>query len=228
MQILSDEFNGPRRADGLLVLLPPAGATATDFQTHGFVSDVRRLGLPVDIVLVQPTYQQVMQQTLTAALHENVVGPAKTKGYSRTWMVGISLGGFNALHYAVAHAASLAGVLLIAPYPGTGDVLAEMTDAGGPVRWSQNAALLLEDERVWWKWLCEQSASGAWETKIFMSTGSNDRFSRGQRMLAPLLVPENVRFVPGEHDWPTWELLWRDWLMRGHLSSSMLPEHEER
>ena len=137
MQVLVDHLNGPCRPDTLLVLLPPAQAQLVDFHTHGFVAAVRERGIPVDIHLADITYQHVMAHTSVAALHTQVIGPAVAAGYRKIWLAGISLGAFNALHYAAAHANQLAGIHLMAPYPGTGDILAEIRAAGDPMAWAQ-------------------------------------------------------------------------------------------
>jgi pimeloyl-ACP methyl ester carboxylesterase len=134
------------------------------------------------------------------------------------WLAGISLGAFNALHYAAAHASHLAGLQLIAPYPGTGDVLAEINAAGGPGAWAQSAASVHNDERSWWRWLCQQAGAQTWPTPVYFGTGETDRFLRGQRMMADLLPAAQVRYVPGGHDWPTWTALWQVCLNEGPLS----------
>lgn len=218
MQVLTDHYMGPGRPDALLVLLPPAQAQLTDFYSHGFVAAVRERGIPIDLVLAQVNYQHVMSNTSASSLHEHVVRPALAAGYRQIWLAGISLGAFNALHYAAAHAIHLAGIHLMAPYPGTGDVLAEISAAGGPRAWSQSPTSGHNDERAWWHWLCGEAIAQQWPTPVYFGTGDADRFLRGQRMLADLLPAARVRHVPGAHDWPTWTALWRVWLNDGPLS----------
>ena len=67
-------------------------------------------------------------------------------------------------------------------------------------------------------WLCREAKAGLWQTPVYFGTGSEDRFLRGQRMLADLLPSERVRILPGAHDWPTWQRLWHDWLGHGPWS----------
>jgi pimeloyl-ACP methyl ester carboxylesterase len=152
------------------------------------------------------------------ALGEGVIGPARAAGYREVWLAGISLGAFNALHYAVDHPGDLAGIVLLAPYPGAGDVVAEMALAGGPIAWARTAPGQAEDERKWWRWLCQQSMTGHWQTAVYLGAGHEDRFFRGQSMLATLLPENHVRWIPGHHDWTTWQALWRHWLDNGPLS----------
>ena len=219
MRILADLLDGPERPDTLLVLLPPAEARLEDFHALGFVSAVRDRAIAADLILAEASYQQVMSNTVVAALHAQVVQPAQAAGYSRIWFAGISLGAFNALHYAASHACHLAGMHLIAPYPGTGDILAEIAGAGGPAAWARTALADQGDERAWWRWLCREALAGQWPTPVYFSTGSDDRFRKGQRMLADLLPATYVRYAPGAHAWPTWQALWGDWLDHGPLAN---------
>jgi len=218
MRILTDLRGGPKRTDTLLVLLPPAESRLEDLRAQGFVCAVRDRGIPVDLVLAEATYQHVMSKTVVSTLHEQVVQPAQAAGYSEIWFAGISLGAFNALHYAASYAVHLAGMHLMAPYPGTGDILAEIAAAGGPAAWARTPFVDQEDERTWWRWLCRESLAGQWQTRVYFSTGSDDRFLDGQRMLADLLPAAHVRYAPGAHAWPTWRMLWEDWLDHGPLA----------
>jgi pimeloyl-ACP methyl ester carboxylesterase len=220
MQIVADACSGAGPAERLLVLLPPAEARPADFVEQGFVAAVRRRRIPIDLVAAGLTYEHVIGNTVVAALHENVVRPAQAASYREIWLAGISLGAFNALHYAAEHAGDLAGIFLIAPYPGTGDILAEIARAGGTGAWSVSPQAELGDERRWWRWLCREAADGRWTTPVYFGTGHGDRFLRGQKMLAELLPRDRVRYVAGEHAWPVWLTLWEGWLDDGPLAGS--------
>lgn len=220
MRILTDSFSESSRADSLLVLLPPALTRIEDFYAQGFVDAVRQRGIPIDIALAEVTQQLVMDNTLVSALHTHVVQPAQAAGYRHIWLAGISIGAFNALYYASVHAAHLTGIFLIAPYPGTADILAEMTEAGGARAWCDAHPTNRDDERAWWHWLCNQAKAGKWHPPVYMGTGCEDRFLRGQRLLAALLPADRVLILSGPHAWPTWQSLWHDWLDHGHLIAS--------
>jgi len=219
MRTLIELFDDAQRRDTLLVLLPPAESRLEDFYAQGFVSAVRERNIAVDLALADTTYQHVMSKTVVAALHQHVVLPAQVRGYRQIWLAGISLGAFSALYYASAHADHLAGMHLMAPYPGTGDILAEIVAAGGPAAWARNARKADEDERAWWNWLCREAQAGTWPMPVYFGTGTEDRFLRGQRLLAELLPREKVRYLPGPHAWPTWRSLWQDWLDHGPLAA---------
>jgi Putative esterase len=215
MRIQSDLYNKSARTETMLVLLAPSKALIEDFHTQGFVAAIRRRRIPIDLILAEADFQLVMDKTVACTLHEQVVLPAIALGYQKIWLAGISLGAFYALYYAAEYAAHLAGIYLMAPYPGTADILAEINAAGGPGLWSCSPDQ--NDERAWWHWLCREAAAGLWNTPVYLGTGSKDRFLRGQLLLAGLLPVQNVRIIEGSHAWPIWLNLWQDWLDHGPL-----------
>jgi enterochelin esterase-like enzyme len=217
MRTHTDLFDSQNRQNTLLVLLPPAESKIEDFFTQGFVAAVRSREIRADIVLAEVTHQHVMNKTIVSALHEHVMQPALASGYQEIWFAGISLGAFNTLYYAAEYAKYLSGIYLIAPYPGTGDILAEIAGAGGAAEWARTLSSNRKDERAWWHWIAQESAAGQWATQVYFGTGDEDRFLRGQRMLAGLLPEQNVRMISGKHSWPTWQTLWHDWLARAPL-----------
>jgi pimeloyl-ACP methyl ester carboxylesterase len=206
-------------SDTLLVLLPPSLSSIDDFYAQGFVDAVRQRQLPVDLLLADVTAQHVMDNTVVSTILSGVLQPARADGYRAIWLVGISMGAFCALHCAAQHADQLAGLYLLAPYPGTGDVLAEIGAAGGAAAWCQQQPSAL-DERVWWQWLGRESLKAEWATPVYLGTGSSDRFLKGQRLLADLLPEAHIRLLPGGHQWPIWKALWNDWLDHGPLACS--------
>nr|WP_294864598.1 alpha/beta hydrolase [uncultured Pseudogulbenkiania sp.] len=227
MRTILDRWQPVERADSLLVLLPPAKASLEDLVAQGMIAAVRQRGLPLDIVLAEVGYQQVMAGTVAGSLHEAVMAPALEAGYRRIWLAGISLGAFNALHYAALYSRHLAGIKLLAPYPGTADILQEISAAGGPQTWADSPASLRQDERICWHWLCQQVASDDDDCPVWLGMAEQDRFVAGQQMLAGLLPSQRVHRVAGEHHWPVWQQLWQHWLDHGPLPAQLLPVKEQ-
>jgi hypothetical protein len=225
MRIITDLFDSHEYAETLLIMLPPAEARIEDFYTHGFVEAVRQRIIPTDIILAEVTYDHVMTKTVVSSLFTHVVRPALAGVHRRIWISGISLGAFNALQFISSSETRLAGVHLMSPYPGTADVLEEIIKAGGPMEWCRSSPTNLADERAWWYWLCCSAESGQWKTPVHFSSGSEDRFIHGQRMLSDLLPADQVCYLPGKHNWQTWKLLWNDWLDRVPLANP-LPSRE--
>lgn len=222
MRTRTEWHTAGQRSETLLVLLPPSLSSIDDFYEQGFVAAVRQRQLPLDLLLADVTAQQVLDNTVASTLYTEVLQPARAAGYRAIWLAGISMGAFSALHCAAHHAAHLAGLYLLAPYPGTGDVLAEIRAAGGAARWCQHPHSA-QDERAWWQWLGRESLTAEWTTPVYFGTGTADRFLRGQRLLADLLPEARVRLLPGSHQWPTWKALWDDWLDHGPLAGGASP-----
>lgn len=222
MRCLTDSWRAGQRADSLLVLLPPAKASLEDMLAQGMVAAVRARGLAVDIVLADVGYQQVMAGTVADCLQQAVIAPARAQGYRAIWLAGISLGAFNALHYAAVHAGLLAGICLLAPYPGTADILQEIRLAGGPQAWAATTRSL-QDERRWWHWLATQADCPLW-----LGLAAQDRFRAGQHMLASLVPAQRVSLIEGDHSWPVWLQLWQHWLAHGPLAAGQGLQAEDR
>src|ERR1700755_1180828 len=70
----------------LVVFLPGLGDDAEDFDHHGFVADVTRRGLSVDIVAAQATLGYYARGTFPDRLNTDIVGPARTRGYEQVWL----------------------------------------------------------------------------------------------------------------------------------------------
>ncbi len=214
MLTLTDQL--PPRPSRLLVLLPPAQTTPQDYLDQGFVAAVRERGIAADLWIPALDHSHVMAGEVVEQLDRHVLGPAQAAGYREIWLAGISLGAFNALLCAASREVQLAGLCLMAPYPGTGDILAEISAAGGPVAWAATPASEAGHERVFWRWLATRPAQAA--LPVWFGSGSEDRFIRKQMMLAQLLPADAVYLTPGGHDWPVWQLLWQHWLDHGPLA----------
>jgi pimeloyl-ACP methyl ester carboxylesterase len=214
--------SGEAASSTLIVFLPPAMTTIENIVEHGFVAALRARNITADIVLAEITHEQVMQQRVADTLREAVIAPALARGYRQIWIAGISLGAFNALHYAARFADDLAGLCLLAPYPGTGDILREIEQAGGPAAWAARPDHSLRDEREWWHWLWQQSQVDRTAKPIYVGLSADDRFLRGQQLLTQLIPAEHVDMIPGTHDWPAWLGLWELWLDENWLDKSLL------
>lgn len=219
MRQLEDRLACPagQRPPVLLVLMQGALNEPEDYLKHGFVAAVRERGIAADIIMADTNYAYVAEGSVVARLHEDVIAPALTRGYRELWLTGISLGAFSALAYASQHDAQVKGLFLIAPYPGTQDVLRPIREAGSLPEWARQSDQD-DDEHSIWRWIAR------WYERrqpppLWMTTGEEDRFIAGQRMLANFLPEHHVSYLPGYHDWPVWEQAWRDFLDHGPLAA---------
>lgn len=202
----------------LLVMLPGAYDAPQDFVTHGFIETLREHALPIDVVAVDSHAGYFTGQTIVNRLHEDVVVSAKTKGYQAIWFLGISLGGYGSLLYAMDHAQELEGIILLAPFLGTRGIIAEIERAGGLAEWTPGDFAADDYERRLLVWLKPSRSADAMRPPIYLGYGAADRFAAAHRMLAPRLPPAQVWTLPGGHDWPTWKALWAAMLDAGLLA----------
>lgn len=194
----------------LLALLPCAFGRAGDFVAHGFAQTVRALGLPLDLQPIDAGAARLDRPVSVEQIHAQVVAPARAAGYGAVWLGGVSLGALGAMLYAAEREGDVDGVIAIAPYVGTRDVLADVRAAGGLNRWHARGSAV---GAAGWEtrllhWLAQRS------TPLIAGWGDADRFADSIE-LAMATVDEADRLVlPGEHDWTTWRRLWDGMLTR--------------
>ncbi len=208
----------PQPEPGLLILLPGFDMRAEDFVTHGFIEVAQRYAPNIDILVAEPDLDLYLDGAVAEPIAELI--PAKGDSrYSRTWLAGISLGGFGALLAAGRHRA-IEGIILIAPFLGTPGLIAEIDRAGGLADWEPGAVAPDDHERRLLARL-KHYGSGAEEWPILhLGYGRSDRFAGASRLLAALLPPDRVCAIKGAHDWPSWSLLWRRIIAADPLSAT--------
>lgn len=222
MRTISDLAPRPAShpADTLAVLLPGAYDTPEDFLREGFVTALRERQLPIDLQLVDAHLGYYGERSVIERLRQEVVLPARQAGYRRIWLVGISLGGFGALAYAMDHGNEVDGLFLLAPYLGTRGIQKEIAASGGLLRWQPGPAATDEDERRLWLWLAQRASSNSEvPPPIWQGYGCEDRFAPAHRLLATALPATHTQELPGGHDWTAWRALWEAFLDRGILAA---------
>lgn len=153
MNRITDTLPDGRGARHLIAFLPGAWDVAEDFQRFGFVSQVRDRGLAADIVAVDSHVGYFNNGSIAERVRDEVVTPAREAGYRSIWLVGISLGGLGSMLHASRHP-GVDGIVALAPYLATRDVIAEVRQAGGLAAWAGNAEPAAGDwERRLLKWL---------------------------------------------------------------------------
>jgi hypothetical protein len=113
------------------VRLSATGIATDEFGERAMVAAMHGRGLAVAIVVAQPVFELFVNGTVADALHEVVVGPARTEGYSQIWFLGISRGGTGALLYASRYPDHAESLVLLAPVLGTQGIIPEIAMTGG-------------------------------------------------------------------------------------------------
>jgi pimeloyl-ACP methyl ester carboxylesterase len=212
MPVIRRPFDPHRPCDVLVVMLPGAYSLPRDFIDQGFVARLWAQGFAVDVAIADAHLGYAENGTLLERVRDDVLLPAQRDGYRRIWLVGISLGGFTSLGLLMRQPAAIDGVLAIAPYVGSPELLRQVAAAGGASAFAAKAQADGELDAQLWAWLGHSSP--ALRDKIHCYTGSADRLIAGQRLLESLLAADHVLEVPGDHDWPAWNTLWSRWLAR--------------
>ena len=197
------------RSRALVIMLAGVGIEASEFSERGLVGVLHERNPSVDVIATRPDLDLYLDGNLAAALHRDVVDPARMQGYARLWLLGISLGGMGALHYASIHPGEIEGIILLAPFLGTQGTVAEISAAGGLASWSAADSACTAVERRVLLWLKDFVARRPEHPALYLGYGCADRFAEGHRMLAELMPSEHVVTTEGGHDWPTWLALWR-------------------
>jgi pimeloyl-ACP methyl ester carboxylesterase len=210
--------SGERQNDCLVVFLPGRWNTAASFADEGFVSAVRRTGLHVDMMAAEAHMGYYLEHTLPERLREDVIIPAKNRGYEHIWLIGISLGGLGALWYDGKYPGELEGMVLFAPYLGEPETYMEVFRSGGLAKW--NPPPLAEDDYQRKIWLSLKSFEACEKNfaRIYLGYGLQDKFAVPDGMFAEVLPKEQVFTVEGGHDWPTWRSLWEEILRESVLA----------
>jgi pimeloyl-ACP methyl ester carboxylesterase len=223
---------GETKGPGLLVVfLHGNGDRNSVFNDEGFVDAVREHGLTCDVISVDAHIGYYVNGTILTRLKEDVIDPARTKGYQHIWLVGNSLGGFGALSYAQKYPDEITGVVLLGPFLGERPVISEIRHAGGLLKWEPGDIVLKtkeDTEKHIWIWFKEHGLPGPRQRgdknrpkgpgdvpEIYLGYGTKDRFTYAQDYLASLLPAGQVISIDGGHDWPTWKTLWNRFLDMG-------------
>jgi pimeloyl-ACP methyl ester carboxylesterase len=198
----------PKPADIRIIWLPGAFNAADDFLRAGFADAVSRRGLPLDLEFVDLEMRYLGDRGALEELHRSLIAPLRASGMT-VWLAGISLGGLLALDFAASYEGDLAGLCLLAPYPGNRMLLREIERAPGLRNWRPGELAETDAERRIWRYIKNRPADAP---PLYLGFGRDDRFAVGLELLAAALPAASVDVIEGGHDWRTWALLWENFL----------------
>ncbi|WP_306605249.1 hypothetical protein [Azonexus sp.] len=209
----------------LLVLLPGAYMRPEDFVAAGFFEMVETHLPTLDLCAVDLDLAIISSGQALSAVRHDILEPARPH-YRQLWLGGISLGGLLALAQAADQPQSIAGLCLLAPYPGSRLTSGAIKAAGGLANWQATAEQLTDPEFRVWHWLKSQqtpphptpTAALPATCPVFIGYGTEDRFADGMRQLADCFPPSARHTVPGGHDWPAWQQLWAAFVRSAHFA----------
>jgi pimeloyl-ACP methyl ester carboxylesterase len=201
----------------LWIMLPGLNQPADVFEKHNFIEKLKGVDFRADIVAVDADLNYYMERTLTKHLLEDIIIPARERGYKKIYLVGISMGALGALIHARKHPETIDGVFAIAPFLGNVSVVEEISSAGGLRSWQPKDTPDYEEdfERSIWFWLKQYELTIKNEPPLFLGFGESDDFTRANRILATVLPEDRVFTAPGGHDWQSWIQIFDAFLASG-------------
>ena len=118
----------------LVLLLPGRLSPPEEFVEFGIVDLVRKERPLARIVAPDLHLGYYMRGLADSCLHEEIIGPAKKQGL-RVTIIGVSMGGLGALTYSLRFPGEVDEMLLLSPFVGDKELLAEIERAGGLEKW---------------------------------------------------------------------------------------------
>jgi pimeloyl-ACP methyl ester carboxylesterase len=208
----------PKAASDLILMLPGAYTRASHFVEAGFARARDALAPHADLAVIDLDPAAAGFGHIARVLGEQIAQAARAARYDQIWLGGVSLGGMLVLDYLAREPASIAGVCLLAPYPGTRITHQELRAAGGARAWAEReeSRRSSDPEVRGWSALLRRPAG----FPIYFGYGRDDRFAAGMRLFADALPAASIDALDGAHDWGVWGLLWRRFLVRGALGQT--------
>ena len=204
----SVRYSGMTGRRSLVVLFPTMGGKGSHYETQGFLDEVWERGFEASMEVLDVKPSLYLGSRIVELVKTEVIEPAKAEGYEEIYLVGISLGGHGALLYATTYPEDVDGIVVLAPFIGGDLVSGAIEEAGGLDTWEDCPFLGWNYACNLWKSLQVYVSDSSNQRKVVLGFGREDKFVNQCRVLADVLLPEQVFTVSGGHDWTTWKKLW--------------------
>ncbi|RZJ24483.1 MAG: alpha/beta hydrolase [Haliea sp.] len=181
----------PEKARRLVVVLPGRADDIADLRASGIAQAVQSAWPDADVLLTGLALGFYLEGRAEMRLQDEIIAPARARGYAQIWLVGASLGGMGALLHQRSYPGGVDGMVLLAPYLGE--------SAAQPLLLQHLEGLRREPERA---------------RSLWLAYGRSDRLRGSMPLLEPLLPPGQVLVRDGGHDWELWSPVTGDILRR--------------
>lgn len=211
-------LGAPQSARRLVVVLPGRGDDVEGLRKSGIAQAVQAAWPDADVVLTGLGLGYYFAGLAEKRLHDEVIEPARRRGYTQIWLVGASLGGMGSVMYDRAYPDEITGMVLLAPYLGDAPIQSEIARAGGVANWRPPAkpdAVTADNfQQELWRHVQTWSRRPEAARNVWLAYGKGDRFSTSMPLLEAALRPDQVLVREGGHDWDVWSPVTREVLMR--------------
>ena len=193
----------------LVVVLPGRGDDVANLKSAGIAEAIQSALPEADVMLTGVTFAYYMEGRMPQRLREEIILPARERGYKEIWLVGASMGGMGALMYDRQYPGDANGLVLLAPYLGSKKVLQQISDAGGLQNWDAGPVATAIDgnnyDRELWRYLKTWGKENNSRTgDVWLAYGDKDRLGAAMPPLKQLLHSEQVFIREGGHAWVVW------------------------
>jgi len=206
--VLSIAAPRPTGERTLVIVLPGLGSDAEEMKDRGLPEAIHQVWPEVDILLTSAAIAYYRDGKLVPRLDQEIVEPARRRGYTRVWLAGASLGGLGALLYEREHPGGVTGIVLFAPYLGDGELIEEIRKAGGARQWEPGPLPAEMNgknyQRQVWKMVKGWSGQPLLAQRVWLAIGTEDDLIEGVRLLAQELPQAHYLEMPGGHTWRLW------------------------
>ncbi len=196
----------------LVVFVRGLGGSHRSFAEEGMVEATWQRDIDVDMVAPNSHFAYYSERTLIKRLRQDVILPARRKGYQNIWLVGPSMGGLGSLLYIKAHPEEITGIYLINPFLGYDGIINEIRAQGGLQQWQPGDYSPDKDwQRMLWHWIKTEVAVQK-TPPVYLGFGNADTYVEAQKLLATALPADHIIRVEGGHDYKTFKILWLQFL----------------
>lgn len=203
----------PQPAQRLMVVLPGRSDDLGALHRSGVVEAIQHSWPDTDVVLAELSMAYYLDGMAPRRLHQQVIAPARQRGYREIWLSGASLGGMGSLMYDQAYPGEIDGLVLLAPFLGEAGILQEITTAGGVAHWDAGPPQAITNDN-WqhelWRHVQRLSRDPERARHVWLAYGDQDKLRESMPLLAPALPPAQVLVRSGGHSWRVWSPAMRE------------------
>lgn len=193
----------------LVIVLPGRGDDLKDLQASG-ISQAIQSGWPqANVLLTGATIGYYLDGGLARHLHDEIIEPARQRGYREIWLTGASMGGMGVLLYQRQYPGSASGIVLFAPYMGDKNLMEKIMLAGGPRAWDPGPMPATVNQNNYqteiWRVMKDWVVHPETARNVWLAAGSEDRLLPAARLIAPALSQDHFIEPAGGHAWKVWD-----------------------
>lgn len=201
-----------KKTDDLIIFFPGLYDSAEKFKDEAFFSIARKEGITADMVSANVNVYHLVKEMMIERIEKDVFAHAKVTGYKNLWLVGVSLGGLNALLLNIKHEKDICGVVTLAPYVANTLLIKDLRDAKEIKNWKpdsdENKLVLEKRLQFLWVWLKEKSSNNKLNN-IYLGYGKEDKYINAIELFENILDKNHVVTVKGGHTWETSQKIWQ-------------------